>query len=211
MKTILHSSFNWQDVLIFLVISALMQTHYATFSLIVDSAFNYRYFTAHFAHNNWEHWLLNMGVLVALPYVVANIPRWIFWVFCLFASFAISLLMIETQQLNKLNVYSYAGFSGILHGIYVLFASHHILQRHHFFKPRHTQVSKKPIFYWQNIFLIIIILIKISYELTAHPNLTDDFIKTVVMHEAHAFGVLCAFVFLLVLILWQKIFAKRHN
>ena len=112
----------WLPWLLLLGICALLQVTNLYPSLRLELrppqwSWVYSIFTNHFVHLNSHHWLLNSLALMILASVFAPYFSWRAWLLCLLVSaFCVSagLLLWPSRW------HSYAGLSGVLHGLYAM-------------------------------------------------------------------------------------------
>ena len=155
----------------------------------------WRLVTAHWVHVNWIHFLLNAAGLVLCLSITS--PQWTvlrWFVYQIVLATGISVLF----SLFNPELKWYAGYSGILYGVFILAA---------FDLYRRDRVI--------SILVIAAILIKITIEQSGEINLTtSDIIGSPVIVDAHLYGVLLAMA--LVLVIWlnkiaqtAKLFSKK--
>ena len=131
----------------------------------------WRLLTAHWVHVNWRHLMLNgLGLLLCMS--IAS-PRWLIrhWViYNLILAFGISILFwLRNPQLEW-----YAGYSGVLFGLYLLAAVD--------LYPREKIVA---------LLLAAAISIKVILEQTSDLQLnSSEFIGSPVIVDAHLYGLL---------------------
>lgn len=78
----------------------------------------WRFITAHFVHVGWIHCILNMFAFICLPYIFPRLNRdWL-----LIGVISLPLFISTSFYVIYPNVDAYAGFSGVLHGLYVIAA-----------------------------------------------------------------------------------------
>ena len=139
----------------------------------------WRLLLAHWVHVNWVHFLLNaVGLILCLSITapVWTMKRWLLYHFF----FAIGISALFT--INNPNLDWYAGYSGILYGIFLLAAVD--------LYSRDKLIA---------ILLGVGIVIKIALEQSSDLNLTSsDIIGTPVIVDAHLYGVLIAILIALI-------------
>jgi rhomboid family GlyGly-CTERM serine protease len=155
----------------------------------------WRLVTAHWVHVNWIHFLLNAAGLVLCLSITSpqwTVLRWLVYQIVLATGISV-LFSLFNPELKW-----YAGYSGILYGVFILAA---------FDLYRRDRVI--------SILVIAAILIKITIEQSGEINLTtSDIIGSPVIVDAHLYGVLLAMA--LVLVIWlnkiartAKLFSKK--
>lgn len=168
----------WVDAVCFALLCALLQYGMPQLKLLsVDTPW-YSYLTGHLVHLHWQHWLLNMLALLCLPLLMPHIRRWQFWVAAVVFSVCISVALVQCGQLVDQNLSSYVGFSGVLHGLYMLFALQMLVTK----SERYLRL--------QSTILVVAILIKTSYEMWFQPIHSAEFLGAVVVYAAHMDGVI---------------------
>ena len=139
----------------------------------------WRVLLAHWVHVNWVHLLLNaVGLILCLSITtpVWTIKRWLIYQIC----FALGISLMFT--LNNPNLGWYAGYSGILYGIFLL-AAFDLYNRDRLIA----------------ILLAVGIVTKIALEQSSDLNLTSsDIIGTPVIVDAHLYGILLSILIALV-------------
>ena len=138
-----------------------------------ESSQYWRLLSAHWAHTNWIHFLLNAAGLILCMSIATpgwSIRRWLSYQLIL--ALGISLLFtIFNPELTW-----YLGYSGVLYGIYLLAAIDLF--------PRDRLIG---------LLLGVAIVIKITLEQTSDINLTSsDIIGSPVIVDAHFYGVILA-------------------
>lgn len=208
----LSAGISWKDTLLFTLFCASLQPFAAQLLLPTQPVHWYQLFTGHWVHLGWLHWGLNMAVLMCLPFIMPYVPKKHFWGLALLMPVCLSYLLVWHGQLAQAQVVSYAGFSGVLHGIYVFFALYFVA--HGFFggwlgELQNASISKLPsLLHWQSACIFVGIVVKVIYEQYAQPTHTANMLGAKVLYAAHADGVIfgvCWFV--LVCVLW---WLKRH-
>ena len=139
----------------------------------------WRILLAHWVHVNWLHFLLNAAGLILC--LVITTPTWTILRWLIYqVLFAVGISLLFT--LNNPNLGWYAGYSGILYGIFLL-AAFDLYNRDRLIA----------------ILLAVGIVTKIALEQLGDFNLTSsDIIGTPVIVDAHLYGVLLAFLIALV-------------
>ena len=132
----------------------------------------WRFYSAHFVHVGWVHLGLNMLALFCLPYIFKQInPKWF-----LSALITLPLFLSLIFYWVYPHLMVYAGFSGVLHGLYALagiYALAHPLERKF------------------GYLILVALAIKLIWEgVVDHSLGTADLIGSPVMIEAHLWGVI---------------------
>lgn len=103
-----------------IIFFAMLQFFQTFFIYRQDIFFNqpWRWWTAHWVHVGWIHYLLNILVLTCLPFIFPHVKKIVLIILLLILppllSFSFYLIYPE--------VYAYAGLSGILHGLFIFCA-----------------------------------------------------------------------------------------
>jgi rhomboid family GlyGly-CTERM serine protease len=136
----------------------------------------WRIFTGHFVHLGWQHLLVNLAGLVLTYFLFSNYLQGRLGLFVFIAiTFGVSTGLIIFSP----EVVWYVGLSGVLHGILIYST---LIAAFEF-----RRESKKLFLY---IFLAIILLVKISYELLIEPLPTSAVLNSFkIISEAHLYGV----------------------
>ncbi len=131
----------------------------------------WRLLSAHWVHVNWRHLMLNAAGLLLCMSIAS--PRWLIrqWVvYHLILALGISILF----YLRNLQLEWYAGYSGVLFGLYLLAAID--------LYPREKIIA---------LLLAAAISIKVILEQTSDLKLdSSEFIGTPVIIDAHLYGIL---------------------
>lgn len=150
----------------------------------------WRWWTAHWVHVGWLHYLLNMLALAALPFIFPKVQFKNFLVTLLLFSPLLSLgLYLGLPQLD-----AYAGLSGVLHGIYVYAAFESFTQQR-----RERQFA---------LLVLACVLVKVLTEKWFGYTETARLIQAPVLIESHQIGVLigmCAGLWVFI----NKFYTKR--
>lgn len=133
----------------------------------------WRIFTAHWVHVNWKHLMLNGVGLVLCMAITApewTIRRWVSYHFVLALGISVLFTLLNPE------LQWYAGYSGVLYGIYLL-AAIDLYQRDKLI----------------GALLASAIVIKIILEQTGGFNVdSSEIIGTPVIIDAHLYGILLA-------------------
>lgn len=136
----------------------------------------WRLFTSHFVHVGWIHCLLNMSAFTFLPLIFPKTN----WKLLISGMLILPLMISLGIYLLCENIYAYAGFSGVLHGLYILVALQHLTD------------PKEKRFAWV---ILLGIIIKLLWELKVNENsITADLIGSPILIEAHQLGAIGALV-----------------
>ncbi len=130
-----HFQQNLPPIIVITVMSLLMTAGPGTQSLleyqrqaILDGEL-WRLLSGHFIHISWSHLLLNIGGLSLIWLMAGNGLRLRDWLLSiLFIALFISCALILINP----EIVWYRGFSGILHGLFVLVAGHYLKTRPYF-------------------------------------------------------------------------------
>ncbi len=146
----------------------------------------WRIMTAHWVHVGWVHYLLNMLAFICLVFIFPKMNLFRFCISLLVLPIFISLAIYFFAP----DVVAYAGFSGVLHGLYAFAAAQGLYDK-------------------QDHFFAYTILIGVSIKLVCEWYFgaslsTAQMIGSPVLIEAHQYGVLGA-VFLSLLFLKKQI------
>lgn len=193
------SLLNWRDMLFLLLLCALLQPFWQSFILAADTPL-FTWLTAHVVHVNWTHFALDMTCACLLPLLVPHISRRLFWASVLVLSVGISALLLGLNQLVAARVTGYAGFSGVLHGLYFLFPALYVLD---VLQKKKRSKNSVPLdyFFWQAALLSVGTLAKVAYDWLYHPAHSAELIAAPVVYAAHLDGLIIAIGCFLVLIL----------
>jgi len=129
----------------------------------------WRWWTGHWVHVGWIHYILNIIAFACIPFLFPNIKNRII----------LGLLIVLSPLLsfcffwNYPNIATYAGLSGVLHGLYTYLAVIH-LSNH---KERRFA-----------LFILVIIFLKILWEHYFGSFNTEQLIGSPVLIQAHLWG-----------------------
>ena len=189
MKSLYHA------ICIWLLVFALLQ-FYAENFIYIDSVLMqqpWRLLTAHWVHVGWAHYALNMMALLCLPLVLPHFQiRWLLLTIFILP-IPLSLMFYGLYP----DVQAYAGFSGVLHGLYTVAAI------------KCFAIAKERKFCMVILFGIAL---KLCWEATVGPSsVTAAWIGSAVMVEAHAWGVFMGVCLVLVAWILQQFKFNWHN
>lgn len=132
----------------------------------------WRWISAHFMHLGWVHLGLNVAGLALASYILAPYCLWREWLIYLMAAslFISGYLILFDGDIG----FSYVGFSGILHGLFIVAADRSLF----------LGVGRR-------IILALIIISKVLYEQFSHLSAvsTEALIGGMVAVDAHFAGV----------------------
>lgn len=156
--------------IIFFAMLQLFQTHFI-YQHDVFLSQPWRWWTGHWVHVGWIHYVLNVLALACLPFLFPNIKKQVF----------IALLLILPPLLSLCfyliypHIFAYAGLSGILHGLFVFCAI--------------VSLKEKP---ERNFAFIVLLCIlgKIAWEHFFGALQTEQLIGHPVLIQAHLLGVI---------------------
>lgn len=185
-KQTLNQPAQWQDAILLALLCACLQFFMPHLKLLTDHTAFYTLLTGHFVHLHWLHYALNMSAALLLILLMSQFKRVYLLSLSIVLSLGISALLLQTNQLHDLNVYSYVGFSGVLHGIFTYAALNECAYY------RHNTDPKARYFYFQSIVLLLALILKVAYELIFDPQSTSDLLGSPVVHMAHFDGMALA-------------------
>ena len=151
----------------------------------------WRIWTAHWVHVGWIHYFLNMLAFVCLPFIFPRLRNRYLLALILLLPAVISL----SFYLIFPSIQAYAGFSGVLHGIYVAVSLLYL------------QLPKERKF---ALLILGLVLLKIVGENTFAPNQSSALIGSPVLTEAHLLGAIWGAIFAVMFMLWAKL-KRRFN
>ncbi len=150
----------------------------------------WRWWTAHWVHVGWIHYLLNMAAFLFLPFIFPQLKNRFLFILI----FSLPVLISFSFYYLYPNIEAYAGFSGVLHGIYVATAIYYL------------QFSKERKF---SLLVLGLIMAKIIWENTFGSTQTAALIGSTVLVEAHLlgalWGALLSVIYLLVLYINKRL------
>lgn len=146
----------------------------------------WRFFTAHWVHVGWMHYFLNMIAFVCLPFIFPKIKTSILLIVLILLSLLISLIFFCFYP----NIEFYAGFSGVLHGLYCMAALISLND------------TKERGF---ALLILLGLMVKLLWEAIAGElSATARLIGSPVLIEAHQLGVGISLLFFLILIIFKN-------
>lgn len=163
-------------VTVSLVLAVLFQLQAEYFIYLRDVMWSqpWRFMTAHFVHVGWIHYALNMFALACLPFIFPRLSAQ----YLLIALLSLPIFMSLCFYYFYPQVDAYAGFSGVLHGLYTLAA----IQGLTIYSERHFA-----------LFILVGLAAKLAWEaVVGELSLTMRLIGSPVLIEAHQLGVIGA-------------------
>ncbi|NHB58001.1 rhombosortase [Acinetobacter shaoyimingii] len=151
----------------------------------------WRWWTAHWVHVGWMHFVLNMVAFACLPFLFPRASNRYLIILLLLLPPLVSL----SFYFDHPDVEAYAGLSGVLHGMYVALAIY-------FF-----QYKEERIF---SLMVLGFVAIKIVWELTLGSFATSELIGSPVLIEAHYIGAIWGALLSLMFIFYRLYFDKHH-
>lgn len=175
----------WIDAALVVLITAILQFGGETFYLDINQqgvSYALGWLTGHWVHLNWNHYVLDVGTLIMLMYLLRP-RRTEFWLISAVLPIGVSAALIGLDQLESLSITRYAGLSGVLHGLCVFFAASRLLDAH--------LVSFDRMTAW---LLLVGAVIKVALEQigVGVSVETEQLIGAVVVTQAHLDGVVIA-------------------
>ncbi|MDM1764789.1 MULTISPECIES: rhombosortase [unclassified Acinetobacter] len=164
-------------------ISACLQIFQAQFIYWRYSFFSeiWRWWTAHWVHVGWIHFLLNIIAFACFPFIFPHTQNRFIIVLLLVLAPLCSLTFYYLYP----NIEAYAGLSGILHGLYVAAAFFYLKFR----KERNFA-----------LLVLFLVMAKLAWENTFGQIGTAQLIGSPVLVEAHLvgafWGAICAVIYL---------------
>lgn len=146
----------------------------------------WRWWTGHWVHVGWIHFILNMLAFICLPFIFPMIRKR----FLVFLLFVLPLFISICFYVFFPDVQAYAGLSGVLHGLYMACALVCL------------QFRKERKF---SILVIVLVSGKIVWENIFGSLQTASLIGSSVLIEAHLMGMCVGMLISGVLLLLQKV------
>lgn len=137
----------------------------------------WRFLTAHWVHLGWIHYVMNISVLLCLPLIFPKLH--VKWLIVGAVCLPIIMSLIFYRYYPELQ--AYAGFSGVLHGLYVIAALINLKY------PSEQKIAG---------FILFGLVVKLCWEVYVGGNAsaTAQLIGYPVFIAAHQWGALLAFV-----------------
>ena len=129
----------------------------------------WRLWTAHWVHVGWMHFLLNMLAFACLPFIFPHVRNWHLCVLLLILPLFISL----TFYFYLSYIDTYAGLSGVLHGLYVAVGLVYLKY------PKEKKFA---------VLVLSLIIAKLIWENTFGQTSAAQLIGIPVLTEAHLVG-----------------------
>ena len=153
----------------------------------------WRWWTAHWVHVGWIHFLLNMIAFICLPFIFPQIKNR----FLIFLLFVLPPLSSLTFYYFYPHIEAYAGLSGILHGLYI--ASAFLYLKFH----RERNFT---------ILVLGLVVAKLIWENTFGQLGTAQLIGSPVLVEAHLVGAFWgAIITMIYIVLQQQIHPNKKS
>lgn len=173
-------------------IAACLQIYQVHFIYWREDLFNeiWRLWTGHWVHVGWVHLCLNMLAFICLPFIFPEVKNRFFIVLMLLLPPAISLCFYYFYS----DIEAYAGFSGVLHGLYAAFA---------------LSALKYPNERKFALLVLALIAVKIISELLMGSLGTSELIGSSVLIEAHYLGVSWGAIFAVIYMVCQNLCLLR--
>lgn len=146
----------------------------------------WRIWTAHWVHVGWIHYFLNMLAFVCLPFIFPRLRNRYLLVLVLLLPAAISLSFYFIFP----SIQAYAGFSSVLHGIYVAVSLLYL------------QLARERKF---ALLILGLVLVKVIGENTLVSGQTSTLIASPILTEAHLLGVIWGAIFAAMFMLWARL------
>lgn len=165
----------WMSRFIFVAVCASLSASLQVFSDVFiywrDSLPNdfWRFWTAHWVHVGWIHFILNLLAFVCLPFIFPHVKNRQLLILIVTISPCISLGFYYLMPYIE----AYAGFSGVLHGLYVAVALVSLRYR----KERKFAAL-----------VLALIVLKVIWENTFGQKGTAQLIGSPVLIESHLLG-----------------------
>lgn len=148
----------------------------------------WRFITAHWVHVGWIHYLLNLIAFICFPFIFPKIRVFFLVLLVIFVPILMSLAFYFFYP----KVDAYAGFSGVLHGLYGVAA---IMSLKH--------AKERPF----ATLILIGLAFKLIWEVTVGElSATMRLIGSPILIEAHQLGVLMSLIVLISLLFLKKWF-----
>lgn len=152
----------------------------------------WRWWTAHWVHVGWIHYLLNMVAFACLPFIFPHLKN----------RYSVALLLMLPPVLSLSfyfcfpDIEAYAGLSGVLHGLYTSAAVYFLK-----FKSERKFAA----------LVLVLALAKVLWENFVGSLDTAYLIGSPVLIEAHWVGVIWGGVFAIALLIFEKIQAYGQH
>ena len=150
----------------------------------------WRFITAHWVHVGWVHYLLNLIAFICFPFIFHKIRTRLLLLFIVILPLMISLGFYWCFP----QIEAYAGFSGVLHGLYAMAALVSM------------QFPRERLF---ATLILVGLIAKLIWEATVGEiSATMQMIGSPILIEAHQLGALMSIILLLMVLLWNRMCSK---
>jgi len=106
----------WLALIALCFLLQFMQNSAAFDRSLIEQGEVWRFLSGHFTHLNWSHFGLNMAGVFMVMVFFANYQSNVYWLGAIvFIVLLISVGLMLDMQLNR-----YVGFSGVLHGLFII-------------------------------------------------------------------------------------------
>lgn len=204
-------------IIVCAVISAVLQLDMPRFIYQRDVMWSepWRWWTAQWVHVGWRHYALNILAVLCLPFIFPQVSRsGLLW-----AILILSPVVSVSLYWFFPDVYAYAGFSGVLHSLYV-WAALESLVLHTQQKTVKQKLAKQQII--QQIIrltteqkfaalLLLAVVLKVLIEKKVGHTDTERLIQAPVLIEAHQIGVVAGFIYTSLKYALLKFYHSSHN
>ena len=167
----------WLALIALCFLLQFMQNSAAFDRSLIEHGEVWRFLSGHFTHLNWSHFGLNMAGVFMVMVFFANYQSNVYWLGAIvFIVLLISVGLMLDMQLNR-----YVGFSGVLHGLFIIGAR---------FEIRRYKLS--------GVVLLVLIVAKLIWEQLygAMPG-SEEMTGGRVAVNAHLYGALAGGLYLM--------------
>ena len=175
------------------LLAAILQIFPDKFIYLRDQLWSqpWRVLTAHWVHVGWVHYILNLIAFICFPFIFHKIKVSLLVLLIV----AVPILMSCSFYLFYPNIEAYAGFSGVLHGLYAAAAFLSL------------SYSKERPF---ALLVLAGLTVKLIWEATVGElSTTMQMIGSPILIEAHQLGVLMSLLILVSLLALRKIIPAK--
>lgn len=152
----------------------------------------WRWWTAHWVHVGWIHYLLNMITFACLPFIFPHVKTR----FLVTLLLVLPLLLSLTFYYGFSSIEAYAGLSGVLHGLYVAVAIYFL---------KFTKERKFA------LLVLVLASVKILWENIFGSLETSQLIGSPVLIEAHLWGSIWGAVLAIAYLFYESVNKKLHQ